>query len=313
MKFKAVHNKRVLISPLNWGMGHVSRCIGLIHRLHNQGNTVVVAADETQITIFKTYFPDVETVIHQGYPFSFSGSKSFGLDLIRSSKGLKSRLNRELEQTEHLVDKYNIDVVVSDHRYGFRSQKVKSIFVTHQLNLPIKWYEVCVQLIHKAQIKKFDQVWVMDYPDHRLAGHLSKTNANYPVDYLGAVSRFEIYGSSEIKKKGGLVIVSGPYVYAQQFIDGLDVKVSGNSLMKVVAPKEVNVPLRFERIEGDWRNLDKEILKAKSVISRSGYSTIMDLQFLKCNATLSATPGQREQEYLEMLHESSNSSASKPS
>lgn len=304
MKFNTVQNKRVLISPLNWGMGHVSRCIGLIHRLKQNGNTVLIAGDDKQLKIFKEYFPDEEMVLHEGYPFSFSGNKTFGLDLLKSSKELKNRLKKERVETEVLVKKHNIDVVVSDHRYGLRSEEVTSIFVTHQLNLPIKWFEVGVQIIHKSYIKKFDQVWVMDYPDHRLAGHLSKTNANFQVDYLGAVSRFEVYGEQNESKENAVIIVSGPTVYGQQFIDGVEANIKDNSLVKVVAPDEVNVPLRFEKLQGTWKLKDAEILKSQKIISRSGYSTIMDIDYLACNAELTATPGQREQEYLAELHNS---------
>jgi hypothetical protein len=43
-----IQNKRVLISPLNWGMGHVSRCIGLVNQLISQENSIYIACDEEQ-------------------------------------------------------------------------------------------------------------------------------------------------------------------------------------------------------------------------------------------------------------------------
>jgi len=42
--------------------------------------------------------------------------------------------------------------------------------------------------------------------------------------------------------------------------------------------------------------------RAKMVISRSGYSTIMDLAVIKTRALLIPTPGQVEQEYLAEYH-----------
>ena len=192
-------------------------------------------------------------------------------------------------------------MVISDHRYGFRSEKVPSIFVTHQVRLPVRWFEIAAQMLHKSLLKKYDCVWVLDFADHRLAGNLSKNNASFTVDYLGAVSRFEIYDKFEQEKKGTIVIVSGPSVYGQQFIDNLKVDVDPTNLYSVVAKNDVNVPLRFKQLKGNWLELDQEILKTKRIISRTGYSTIMDIYCLDCEGELTATPGQREQEYLELL------------
>jgi predicted glycosyltransferase len=44
--------------------------------------------------------------------------------------------------------------------------------------------------------------------------------------------------------------------------------------------------------------LNKEIAMAEYVISRSGYTTVMDLVKLKKKSILVPTPGQTEQEYL---------------
>ena len=156
MKFHLVKDKRVLISPLNWGMGHVSRCIGLIHRLKKNNNTVIVACDKNQEEVLELYFPCITFIHHEGYPFQFSGKRHFGLDLIKNLNRLNMRHKSEFLETEELVKLHQIDVVISDHRYGFRSESVPSIFVTHQLRLPLKWIEVGAQFIHKYLINKFD-------------------------------------------------------------------------------------------------------------------------------------------------------------
>ena len=261
MKFDLVKGKRVLISPLNWGMGHVSRCIGLIHRLEKNNNTVIIACNQKQKLILEQYFPTNKFISHQGYPFRFSGRRTFGLDLIRSSNKLKTRYQNELLETEKLGQEHNIDVVISDHRYGFRSEKVPSIFVTHQVRLPVRWFEISAQMLHKSLLKKYDCVWVLDFADHRLAGNLSKNNASLSVDYLGAVSRFETYEKYKGEKRDTVVIVSGPSVYGQQFIDNLVLDDDPSNLYSVVAKNDVNIPLRFKHLKGSWVELDQEIMK----------------------------------------------------
>ena len=62
--------------------------------------------------------------------------------------------------------------------------------------------------------------------------------------------------------------------------------------------------IRPSELAQDNATSDQAILHAEKVISRSGYSTIMDLYFLDCDSELHATNGQREQEYLLHLHAS---------
>ena len=44
-RIDAIEGRRVLIAPLNWGIGHATRCIPIIKRLLEAGKEVIVAAD----------------------------------------------------------------------------------------------------------------------------------------------------------------------------------------------------------------------------------------------------------------------------
>jgi hypothetical protein len=196
-----IKNKRILISPLNWGMGHVSRCIPLIDIFNKNGNAIYIAADELQQSIFRQYFPDVFYIDHGGYPFRFREQGNFGLDLARQFRPLQSRLKDELLQTEQLVKDHNIDVVVSDHRYGFLSSNAYSVMLTHQLNLPVKLYENWVQNMHHRLIGKFDEIWVPDTVNSDYAGELSRNQKDFRATYIGHLSRFSIYEKGPCNEK----------------------------------------------------------------------------------------------------------------
>jgi len=293
-----IKNKRILISPLNWGMGHVSRCIPLIDQFLKNGNIVHVAADDQQRSIFEQYFTEVAFIEHQGYPFRFGERGNFGLDLASQFRQLQTRLKEELIQTERMVEDHSIDVVVSDHRYGFMSSGAYSILLTHQLNLPVRWYEGWVQRLHHLLISKFDEIWVPDTEQSNYAGDLSRNTKGFKVNYLGHLSRFSIYDKIP-KSDHQIVIASGPDIYAVPFVREQLKKVS--DAIQIIAREDVIAQLeghnRFLALT-DWKEADRTILSAAKIISRSGYSTLMDLIELKTPFSITPTPGQREQEYL---------------
>ena len=117
MRPETIFNKTILLSPLNWGMGHVARCISLIHQLIQQENRLIIACSESQKQIFKSYFPDLVYENHEGYPFKFNGKGNFGKDLLFSFFNLNKRLKREKKEVNELVEKYDVDIILSDHRY----------------------------------------------------------------------------------------------------------------------------------------------------------------------------------------------------
>ncbi len=296
-----IKNKRILISVLNWGIGHVSRSIGIIDQLIKQENTVIIACDDAQKDIFSQYFSDVQFISHEGYPFQFDGKGNFRWDLTKRLSKLQARLTEERKQVASYVEKHNIDVVLSDHRYGFVSKDVPSIFMTHQVNLPVKWYEKVVDSFHKRLMSPFRFVWVLDFADSRLAGKLSKAPQSDHFIHIGPYSRFMLYDKTSPKSATQLLVASGPIVYAQLFVDNELDKLQ-NEHLKIIAPSDVVVPREVERVANNWRSQDKEFLSAQKIISRPGYSTIMDVHFLGCEAEYHPTPGQEEQLYLNELH-----------
>jgi len=297
--------KRILISVLNWGMGHVSRSIGLIHKLLEQKNVVIIACSVEQEEIYTQYFDKVEFIRHDGYPFRFGGKGNFAWDLTKRFSLLNRRLRDERKEVESLVEERQIDLVISDHRYGFRSDKVPSIFITHQFNLPVKWYELSVNLVHRKLMFRFNLIWIMDYNDSHLAGKLSISGKEKNVIYIGPFSRFSLYDRAKFEiKYENVLIASGPQIYAQELVDTYFANNNSDGYI-VICAYCIQVPKGVEKISDSWRVQDEYILSTKKIISRSGYSTIMDLEILKCDYQLIPTQGQAEQEYLSSINRSS--------
>lgn len=299
---KEIIEKRILISVLNWGMGHVSRSIGLIHQLIEQRSTIFIACSDAQKKIYEEYFDSITFIEHSDYPFQFDGKGNFGWDLTKKISSLQRRLSKERDEVELLVDEYQIDVVISDHRYGFRSDKVHSIVVTHQFNLPVKWYQCAINSVHRKLLFTFDSIWIMDDSTSRLAGKLSVSKQEKKMFYVGVYSRFMLYDIEKVEKNNSTVLIaSGPKIYAQQLVNEVLSK-GQNEPIIVICEDEIQVPKNATKICGSWREQDQIILSAQKIISRSGYSTIMDVDFLKCKAEFIPTPGQAEQIYLSKLN-----------
>ena len=311
MKLAEVQDKKILFSALNWGMGHVARSIGLIRKLISQNNEVIVACDEFQRPVFESYFPLLQFVNHDGYPFSFSGKGSFASDLFASRKQLLARFVHEQIEVESYIKSFNIDVVISDHRYGFFSKKTPSIFVTHQINLPLKWFQFLAQSYHHGLLRNFTQIWCMDDESQSLAGKLSLNTIKKPVEYIGWFSRFEeqeIPQEMNMDSKKILAVVSGPSPYAQQFLEEV-IEFARNYEGKVqciipTAEKTQSIPENLEIIvSSNWKEMESYFMNCDVLISRAGYSTLMDLKNLKKLAILIPTPGQLEQIFLSELHQ----------
>lgn len=290
-------------------MGHVARSIGIIRELLLQNNEIFVACDSSQQKVFEQYFPGLTYIQHDGYPFEFSGKGKFAFDLFKNRRALLLRYGREQEEVAGLVEDLSIDLVVSDHRYGFFSKKVPSVFVTHQLHLPLKWVQLPAQWIHVKMLQHFGHIWCLDGVDHRLAGKLSHTIVHPDIQYIGAFSRFEP-GRSDANNYECLFVVSGPEPYAEKFFREIMIFVADKTgRMACIAPKSypgIEVPEQLEVFTNcDWKEMDNLFYQSERIVSRAGYSTLMDLEVLNKKAILIPTQGQAEQIYLSQWHKDS--------
>jgi hypothetical protein len=310
-----IRGKRILFSPLNWGWGHVSRSIPLLKNLTKQNNELIIACDLAQKQVYLAYKVEAKFLEHHGYPFRFKGRGRFEMDFLTQFYSLNRFKRREKKLVEIWVDQFSIDLVLSDHRYGFRSEKVKSVFITHQYTLPFSPVMNFGQKMHESMIHRFDEVWLVDKSDHSLAGKLSRGNYKIAHRYLGNLSRFD-NGQQDnrqqidsVKSDFTLILVSGPEPYAEQFLRSQLIRMAQNfgnykvfySNAKYKLPELKGVEFHLTR---DWKDLDHAMMTCSELHVACGYTTLMDLAYLSCKAILYPTKGQAEQEYLYQLQHS---------
>jgi spore coat polysaccharide biosynthesis predicted glycosyltransferase SpsG len=312
MKLSDVHGKKILISCLNWGMGHVSRCIGLIKKLELQKNTIVIAGNREQILVFQNYFPAIKTIKHPDYPFEFNENESFTRSLWKQKWKLYQFLKSEKKIVKSILNQESFDLIISDHRYGFRSTDCYSIFLTHQVHLPLNGVSRLFQFMHIYWLKKFNAIWIVDSSDYKLAGKLSNPIKTQNFEFIGLLSRFETNSFQKNlnrhEKKYSVLMLSGPNIHVHVLFNYYLKKsveyehriiIGSESALSKLNVGEINCK---SMISNDWKQIDNLLKKADLIVSFYGYSTLMDAQFLNAKFELIPCPNQLEQEYLCEYH-----------
>ncbi len=298
---------KILVAPLNWGLGHATRCIPIINALILNNYTPIIASDGAALQLLQKEFPELKSyeLPSYGITYSHNGKKLKYKILLELPKILKSIMN-EKNEVLRIIQVEGISGIISDNRFGVRSSKIPSVYITHQLNVLSGNTSFITSLVHQKIIKKFDSCWIPDYNDNKksLAGKLSDLeNSDLDVKYIGSISRFTYQKMP--KKQDLLVVLSGPEpqrsLLEKKILEELknyDKKVL--FVRGVVSEKqEINQLKNIQTVNYMLMNeLEKAINESDLVIARSGFSTIMDLEKLKAKVFFIPTPGQFEQEYL---------------
>ncbi|QDO93522.1 glycosyltransferase [Formosa sediminum] len=298
--------KRILIAPLNWGLGHATRCIPIINMLITHNYIPVIASDGIALALLKKEFPDVETVELPAYDIKYAKKGHFfKLKLIKDSPKLLKAIKAEKKATKAIISTHNIDGVISDNRLGVYSKKIPSVFITHQLQVLSGTTTWLSTKMHQRIIEKFDQCWVPDHENEpSLSGKLGHMkNIEIPIKYLGPLSRFE---RQELKPEYDIMLLlSGPEPQRTLLEDKLTNTFKEDSrrilCVRGVIEKEQTTITAGNLTMTNFmtgKALEKALNSSKIIVSRSGYTTVMDLSVLGKKAFFIPTPGQFEQEYL---------------
>lgn len=306
---------RILIAPLDWGLGHATRNIPLIMSLLDKGCTVIIAADGAIKALLQHEFPNVTFLALRGYKIKYSKRKSwFLLKIAFQVPGILLSIYREHQWLKKTVKNYSINAVISDNRFGMYYSGIPSVYITHQLLIKTgnNFSEKLASKFHVWVIKKYTYCWVPDFEGtQNIAGQLSHpSNIPANVKYIGCLSRFERHKRVSLKYDL-LILLSGPepqrsifeklLLFQLQQFDGDVLLVRGQPGIDVALfhPTGISDNIQIKN-HLTLKELNLAIEQAKIVICRSGYTTVMDLIKLQKKAILVPTPGQTEQEYLGM-------------
>jgi len=308
----------ILISPLDWGLGHASRCIPVINQLINAGHKVTLAGYGRSIILLQKEFPDLVSIELQGFSPSYSKAGNLALHLFLLMPEFIGTLFREHRELKRLLALNNFDIIISDNRYGLWNKQTRSILITHQVMIKtpvwLRFAEYPLYLVSRLLISRFDECWIPDYyQSPGLSGDLSH---KYPLPknakFIGTLSRFQPSKAQEVKTNdavGIAVIISGPEPQRSLFEKLVTEQLSRLNFKSTIisgkpeSEKDKVSELRSTIIPHLSSDEMSSLINSSSlIICRSGYSSVMDLQALKAKALFVPTPGQTEQLYLAQLH-----------
>ena len=310
--------KKILISPLDWGLGHASRCIPIIRKLLKNNFEVIIGGNGRSFQMLKLEFPQLEFLDISGYSIKYPKNKNMVWKMMLSISNILKGISKEHKTLANIIKEKNIDIIISDNRYGLWNKSAYSVFITHQLFIKcpkyISFAEPILLLINKYFIKKFDECWIPDVEDeNNFSGELSHKNKSFEnIHFIGVLSRFENSKQINSEIKYDIVsVISGPEPQRTIFekiitsqlkkskLKSLIIQGKTGEISKFSLNKNIEIVSHLETAE-----FENVLKSAKLIISRAGYSSIMDYATLGIKAILIPTPGQTEQEYLAEFHKS---------
>ena len=300
--------KRILVCVLDWGLGHATRCIPLIRELQRRNCVVFIASSGRAYELLKKeFFMNIRCFEIDGYDPQYPHSDSMVFKMGFQLPKFLRIIKKEQIQVEKIVERNQIDVVISDNRYGCYSTKARSIFITHQLNIQmpgwLKWMEPWVNRKNHDYIKNFAECWIPSAEDTLIPELLVNTDG-LNTRYIGYLSRFE---KKQADKKYDICgICSGPEPQRSYLEEILSDAFKRTQLQVLLVNGKTESLGKYNKKHVRFSianclmaaDLNEAIEQSDIVIARSGYSTVMDLAKLGKKAIFVPTPGQTEQEYL---------------
>ena len=298
--------KTILVAPLNWGLGHATRCIPIINELIDHKFKVIIASDGEALALLKKEFPSILAIELPSYNILYpKKGKHLKWKLLKQTPHIIKNITAEKKAVATIVDTYSIKGIISDNRWGARHNNVYSVFLTHQITVLSGATSFLSTLLHRRLIKKFDECWIPDNAtSENLSGKLSHNdNLSFTKKFIGPLSRMTYKDLP--KKYDILILLSGPEPQRTILEEKLysEFKDSDKEILMVrgVIEKEETITTHGNIKIINYLKTDRlsvAINESDLIISRSGYTTIMDLSVLHKKAFFIPTPGQYEQKYL---------------
>lgn len=302
--------KKILVAPLDWGLGHATRCIPVIKELLAQEAAVVIAADGRPYDLLKREFPSLEFIRLPGFAIKYPNGDGIAWEMIRQIPKIVFVTYKEHRTLRKLIRDSQFDAIISDNRFGLFSRNVPCAYITHQVRIimprQFEWASQLLYRLNKFMIERYSECWIPDYRgEENLSGKLSHGD---PIprnaSFIGPLTRFKILPDMK-KEFDVLVVLSGPEpqrtalenIVMEQLksvkLNTLVVRGIPEKSQRIKLPESISVVSSL-----DSNALNAAMLTSDLIISRPGYSTVMDIAVLGCKAVLIPTPGQTEQEYL---------------
>jgi len=298
--------KKILVAPLNWGLGHATRCIPIIEALENHGYEPVIASNGAALELLKKEFPLLTALELPEYHIEYAKRGAFfKFKMLLQIPRMFMTVRRENKIVCNLVREYGLCGIISDNRLGAFCKSAPSVFITHQLNLLTGNTTYLTSRIHTFFVRRYRQCWIPDVAGNRnLSGKIGHTEDEHlNLKYIGPISR--LHKRATQKKFDLMVLLSGP----EQQRALLEIKLrqeltgyNGRTIFIRGVVEPVEKILQENNITYynfmNTADLEQAFNESEMVLCRPGYTNVMDLAKLGKRAFFIPTPEDGEQVYL---------------
>ncbi len=297
----------------SWGLGHATRSLPIIRRFLDEGDEVTIVSWGSALRLLRDELDGHARFMElQDYhPPATDNPKAFALNTVLNLPTYLNAMRREHRFVERMLARERFDAIYSDNRFGFYSVKVPSFFMTHQLRimnpLHIQALETGTERFNRWILDRLAGVLVPDFKENGLAGKLAHGLSVIDEDSLSYIGVLSDFRPKEVEQDIDIFVsISGFEPQRSSFerlimqnLADLDGKIVVSLGKRSRATKRGNLTVHGITP----RATQEELLnRARMVVARSGYSTMMDLCALGKRSLLAPTPGQTEQEYLAEYH-----------
>jgi UDP:flavonoid glycosyltransferase YjiC (YdhE family) len=316
---------KILLAPLDWGLGHATRSLTLAHALESLGHQVCLASCGGSLHLLREALPGRSWWEIPDYRIRYAThSHGFLWAMLKQIPQLIHAVRAEQAWLQSMAKREGFEAIISDGRYGLWHDDVPCFLVTHQIHLmpPMgipfrKGVASLLEFFHYRWLRRFTEIWIPDVAEAPgLSGQLGHTpRLPSHARYVGPLNRFAwetpiSLESNEISPDI-LAVVSGPEPQRSLFeaallkqmknlpgtrvlIQGLPAQRRGDTEALELQSGKLHVLPHLPGIE-----LRRMLLRTRALITRSGYTSVMELACLGVKPILFVpTPGQPEQEYL---------------
>ena len=306
-------SKRVLFGTSAWGLGHATRDLILMKGLLDRGCSLTVVSTGNALRVIRGElgdaaryldWPDIPTTVARTKP-------GFYAKTVASIPRIIGTWHQERRHLDRLLRAERFDLIVSDHRNGLIRRDIPSYYITHSPRYIAPWRDPVMEAVMEWFLARwFSPVKGILIPDDEeggMSGEMSHNVRFIPrekLTYLGILS--------SVQRRDDLpqdidyfITISGPEpqrtLFAERVLSQLD-RLSGRIVVALGDPGGTAPPPPRDGIEIhpylDRARQEEMLNRARLVVCRSGYTTLMELAELGKRALIVPTPGQSEQEYL---------------
>ena len=302
---------QLLVTVLDWGIGHATRTLPLIEHAVGQGWHVHVASKGTALAWLQSHLYEEHITFHTkpGPDITYTKRGNF-LRIALQVPSFVAHVEIERKWVKEFCVEHNIDAIFSDNCYGCSMSDTPSILMSHQLQLPVpRGLEGAARQVVTRWARRFDEVWVPDIEpgEGSLSGGLSAADIHPRTRYIGVLSRLTRYARQHAEvtwERVGMVSGVEPHRSLMEQALRAWMQTTDRPCL-IIAGKpgggssvEGNVTTWYDPSDAE---LASALQGADTLVCRSGYSSQLDLAALHKNAILVPTPGQPEQEQLAQL------------